>query len=165
MQNKEKSYGGLVPRRSTALAIRSQDEDEPIFARAMRGSLSGLVSFVAAGLVLISCAAAVAFAQANPDKLITPLALVALLLSAFAGGFTTARRTGDAPLLCGILCGGVITVFTIVVALILRGATGSGYELWQAAILHGATVLFSSLGSFAGNAKRKVDPRKHRRFK
>lgn len=165
MQNKEKGYGELVPRRSTALAIRSQDEDEPIFARAMRSSLSGLVSFVAAGLVLISCAAAVAFTRANPDALITPLALVALLLSAFAGGFTAVKRTGSSPMLCGILCGGVITVFTMLAALIMRGVTGSGYELWQAAILHGATVLFSTLGSFAGNAKRKIDPRKHRRFR
>ena len=165
MQNKEKSHGGLVPRKTGALAIRSQDEDEPIFTRAMRGSLSGLVSFVAAGLVLISCAAAVAFTRPAPDTLITPLALVALLLSAFAGGFTTVRRAGNSPMLCGILCGGVITVFTMIAALILRGVTGSGYELWQAAILHGATVLFSTLGSFAGNAKRKIDPRRHRRFK
>ena len=165
MQNKEKSHGGLIPRRNGALAIRSQYEDEPIFTRAMRSSLSGIISFVVAGLVLISCAAAVAFTQADPDALITPLALVALLLSAFTGGFTTVRRTGSAPMLCGILCGGVITVFTMIAALILRGVTSSGYEFWQAAILHGATVLFSILGSFAGNAKRKVDPRKHRRFR
>ena len=115
--------------------------------------------------MLISCAAAVAFTRADPDALITPLSLIALLLSAFAGGFTTARRTGSAPILCGILCGGVITVFSMIAALILRGVTGSGYELWQAAILHGATILFSILGSFAGNAKRRVDPRRHRRFK
>ena len=165
MQNKEISHGVLIPRRTTAIAIRSQDDDEPIFIRAMHGSLSGLLSFIAAGLMLISCAAAVAFTRADPDALITPLALVALLLSAFAGGFTTVRRTGSAPMLCGILCGGVITVFSMIVALLLRGVTGSGYELWQAVILHGATVLFSILGSFAGNAKKKVDPRKHKRFK
>ena len=165
MQNKGNSHGGLVSRTTTSLAIRQQDDDGPIFARAMRSALSGLISFVAAGLVLISCGAAVALTRADPDALIAPLALIALLLSSFAGGFTTARRTGDAPLLCGILCGGVITVFTMIAALILRGVTGSGYELWQAAILHGATVLFSVLGSFAGNAKRKVDPRRYKRFK
>ena len=165
MQNKEKSNSGLIPRRTGALAIRPQDEDKPIFTRAMRSSLAGLVSFVCAGLVLISCATAVVFTRSDPNALITPLALVALLLSAFAGGFTTVRRTGSSPMLCGILCGGVITVFTMIAGLVLRGVTGSDYELWQAAILHGATVLFSTLGSFAGNAKRKVDPRRHRRFK
>ena len=165
MQNKENRYGGIVPRRQTARAIRQRDEDEPIFASAMRGSLSGLLSFIAAGIVLITCAAAVAYTRPDPNALITPLALVALFLSSFAGGFTTVRRAGSSPMLCGILCGGAITVFTMIAALILRGVTGSGYELWQAAILHAATVLFSTLGSFAGNAKRKVDPRKHRRFK
>ena len=165
MQNKENRYGGIVPRRQTALAVRQRDENEPIFMSAMRGSLSGLVSFIAAGLVLITCAAAVAYTRPDPDALITPLALVALLLSAFAGGFTTVKRTGSSPMLCGILCGGVITVFIMIAALVLQGVTGSGYEFWQAAILHAATVLFSTLGSFAGNAQRKVDPRRHRRFK
>ena len=165
MQNKERNHGGLIPRRTTALQIRPLDEEEPLFTRAIRSSLSGLVSFVTAGLVLISCGAAVAFTRADPDALVAPLALIALLLSSFSGGFTTARRTGSSPMLCGILCGGVITAFTMIAALILHGVTSSGYELWQAAILHGATVIFSILGSFAGNAKRKVDPRRYKRFK
>ena len=84
MQNKENRYGGIVPRRQTALAIRQRDEDEPIFASAMRGSLAGLLSFIAAGIVLITCAAAVAYTRPDPNALITPLALVALFLSSFA---------------------------------------------------------------------------------
>ena len=165
MQNREKGHNGIVPRKSTSLALRSRDEDEPIFTRAMNASISGLISFIAAGLVLISCAAAVAYTRPDPDAIIAPLSLAALFPSAFAGGFTTVRKTGGSPLLCGVLCGGIITVFSIIASLLLRGTSSSGYELWQASILHGATILFSTLGSFAGNAKRKVDPRRHRRFK
>lgn len=165
MQNREKSFGGIVPRRSTALAVRQRDNDESPISIAFKSSLSGLLTFICCGLILISIAAAIAYSNSDPDTLIAPLSLAALFPAAFAGGFTTVKRTGGAPLLCGVLCGGIITVFSIVASLILRSAISSGYELWQASILHGATVLFSVLGSFAGNAKRKVDPRKHRRFK
>ena len=165
MQNRERSFGGIVPRKSTSLTIRSHDEDESTISVALKSSLSGLLSFIGCGLVLISVAAVVAYSNADPDAIISPISLAALFPAAFAGGFTTVKRTGGSPLLCGVLCGGIITIFSIVASLLLRGTISSGYELWQASILHGATVLFSTLGSFAGNAKRKVNPRKHRRFK
>ena len=164
MQNREKSIGGIVPRRSTALVPHS-DDDMPIFARVLRNSFWGLAVFVAIGIILLSAVCGIAYSNADPDALIMPLSLASLLPSMFVAGFVCAKKTGEAPLLCGIVCGGVITLCTMLLALILRNATGSGYELWQQSLLHGIAILFCVLGAFAGNVKKKADPRKHKRFK
>ena len=103
MQNRERSFGGIVPRKSTSLAIRSHDEDESTISVALKSSLSGLLSFIGCGLVLISVAAVVAYSNADPDAIISPISLAALFPAAFAGGFTTVKRTGGSPLLCGVL--------------------------------------------------------------
>ena len=164
MQNREKNVGGIVPRRSTALVPYSND-DMPIFARVLRSSFWGLAVFVIVGIVLLSAVCGIAYSNTDPEELIMPLSLASLLPSMFVAGFACTKKTGEAPLLCGIVCGGVVTLFTMLLALLLRHATGSGYELWQQSLLHGIAILFCVLGAFAGNAKRKVDPRKHRRFK
>ena len=164
MQNKEKSFGGIVPRRSTSIVPHSND-DMPILARVLRNSFSGLAAFIAVGIILLSIVCGIAYSNPDPESLIMPMSLASLLPSMFAAGFVCTKKTGEAPLLCGIVCGGVITVFTMLLALLLKNATGSGYELWQQSILHGIAILFCILGAFAGNAKRKLDPRKHRRFK
>lgn len=166
MIGKEKTRGGMpILHRSTALVPRTQEDDSPIFVQVLRNSISGLISFTVVGVILISVMTAVAYANADPDAFIMPLSLAALLPSMFAGGFVCAKKTGSAPLLCGIVCGGIITLVTILLALILRDAPSSGYQLWQVSLLHGTAILFSVLGAFAGTVKRKVDPRRNRRFK
>ena len=164
MLGKDNRGGVPAIRRSTALIPHSND-DQPLFSQVLRNSLSGLISFAIVGIVLISIACAVAYANPDPDSLIMPMSLASLLPSMFAAGFVCTKKTGDAPLLCGIVTGGIITVFTILISLLLQGISVSGYEFWQQSLLHGIAILFCILGSFAGNAKRKVDPRKHRRFK
>ena len=53
MQNSKKSFGGIVPRRSTSIVPHSNDE-LPIFARVLRNSFSGLAVFAVVGIILIS---------------------------------------------------------------------------------------------------------------
>ena len=164
MQNREKGFGGIIPRKSTALVPHS-DDDMPIFTRVLKNSFSGLAVFVIVGVILLSIACGVAYSSSDPDSLVMPMSLISLLPSMFAAGFVCVKKTGEAPLLCGTVCGGLITLCTMLLALLLRNAIGSGYELWQQSLLHGIAILFCVLGAFAGNAKRKVEPRKHRRFK
>ena len=143
MLGKEKGSGGMpILHRSVALVPRTQDEQTPVFVRVLRNSVAGLLSFLIVGVILISAMTAVAYANADPDAFIMPLSLAALLPSMFAGGFICAKRTGEAPLLCGIVCGGIVTLVTMLAALILRNTSSSGYELWQECLLHGAAILF-----------------------
>ena len=163
MTQNQKRRGGLIPSRPTALAKPNREEsDSPLLVTALKGGLLGMGIALGLGLVLITIAAAIACANPDPASLIPPLSLLCLLPSMFAGGFAAAKRVKEAPLLCGILSGGMVTVVTIIIGAILRGLPSSGYAFWQSAALHTAAMAFSILGAFAGNVKRKPKPGKRR---
>jgi putative membrane protein (TIGR04086 family) len=152
-----------VPVRSTALTRRNKEqEDSPILISALKGALWGLFATVACGLLLITVTTAVAYANPDPAQLISPMGLIALLPSAFAGGFTASKVTKSAPMLCGILAGGVTTLAAMLLSLILTDLPSSSYAFWQSAALHAAAILFTILGSFAGNIKKQPKTAKRR---
>lgn len=156
-------HTGVVPSRSLSPVTRTRDtSDAPLLADVLKSGATGLAAFVISGAILLFAMTAIAYANSNPDILIPPLSLVALLPSAFVGGFVCTKRVKEAPLLCGIVTGGMITFLIILLALILRGLPSSGFEFWQSAALHSASVVFSVLGSFAGNAKKKAKMGKRR---
>ena len=162
-ENKKKNRGGLVPIRSHSPARVSADvEETSLFGMVFKGSLWGLLTASACGIALITLMSAIAYANADPSTLIAPLAISALMPSAFVGGFITVKKVKDAPLLCGIISGGFITLIGMLLAAILQKLPSSGYALWQSAALHGAVILFSVLGAFAGNVKKKKKPTKRR---
>ena len=133
-----------------------------VFSVALKGSLGGLIGFVATGLLLITAACAIAYSSNDPSALIAPLALGALLLSAFVGGFVTCKLTRRAPMLCGVIFGALCTLVMLALCLVLSGAPASHYTFFQGLMLHAFLVLFSVLGAFTGTVKRKPDPHKRR---
>lgn len=163
MTQNQKRRSGLIPSRPLSLAKRdSAEDDAPLLPTALKGGLLGMGITLGAGLLLITIASAVSCANPDPAALIPPLSLLCLLPSMFAGGFAAAKKVKEAPLLCGILSGGMVTVVTLILSAILRGLPSSGYAFWQSAALHTAAVAFAVLGAFAGNVKRKPKPK--RRF-
>lgn len=159
-----KSRGGLIPSRSLPISKRRKNcEERPLIVTALRGGLIGMGVAMALGLILITVSAAVAYANPDPAVFVPALSLVSLLLSMFACGFVTSKAVKEAPLTCGVVSGGMTTLLTIVLGLILRGISSVGYGFWQGMALHTAAVAFSVLGAFAGNIK--IAPgRKKRRF-
>ncbi len=163
MTQNQKRGGGLVRSHPTALASRTAEtSDSPLFLTVLKSGLWGVGAALVVGLILITVTTAVAYANPNPSALIPALSLVSLLPSMFAGGFVTAKKVKDAPLLCGIISGGMITLITMLLAIVLRGLSSSGYAFWQSASLHTAAMLFSILGAFAGNVKLRAKPGKRR---
>ncbi len=162
IQNK-KHQKGLVPSRPSALARRNENTEEgSLFGAALKGSLWGLLTSGICGIILITLATAAAYANPDSAALVSPLGLVSLMPSMFAGGFVTSKRVKEAPLLCGIMSGGMMTLVTMLLGMILRGLPTSSYEFWQSAALHGAAILFSILGALAGNIKKHPKPGKKR---
>ena len=151
-----------VMHRSNFPATRSQDDDSPFFATVLRGSAFGLLFFILTGLLLLTAVSLVAYSTHDPNSLISPLSLAALLPAMFAGGFVTTKKVGSSPALCGFVCGTLITLSTIAASLALHVLSSSGYSLWQSALLHGIAIVFCLLGSFAGNYKTKPNPKKRR---
>ncbi len=70
---------------------------------------TGTALLVAALLSLLG--AALCLLSDDPAALTLPVGLIALYLAAAMGGMITARLHKENALLCGLLCGGLITVF------------------------------------------------------
>ena len=159
MQRRKNMGGYPAPRRTAALPSgRSVPDDSPLFITVLKNSVSGVIAALLSGIVFISISCAIAYANPDPEALSLPFALASLMLSMFVGGFVCSRRTGSSPLFCGIVCGGIITLFTMLLALCLAGAASMEYGFWMSAALHTFAIVFSVLGSFAGNMKRRPKP-------
>lgn len=163
MLRNQKRSGGIIPVRSAVPAVRTQTkEEDSLPSLVLKSALFGMLTAMLAGLLLVSGVTAIAHANPDPLSLLSPFSLVALLPAMFAGGFVCAKRVGDAPLLCGIVCGGMMTLLTMLLSLILRGLPSSDYSFWQSALLHALAILFCILGAFAGNVRKKQKPGKRR---
>lgn len=153
-----------VPAHSRAVSRKTAETEETsLLGSALKGSLWGFFAFAFCGILLITAVTAIAYANPDPGPLIAPLSLLSLMPSMFLGGFVTAKRVKEAPLLCGIVSGCLITLLSMLLGIIMRGMPSSGYEFWQSAVLHTAAVGFSVLGAFAGNIKKR-QKRGTRRF-
>ena len=154
---------GGAGRLSALPKTRSHEGSEQItLARILKNAAFGLIGFVACGLLLVTAACAAAYAGSDPSALIAPLGIAALLVSCFAGAFITARLTRSAPMLCGIVFGGLSAFIMLALSLLFSGAPSSDFSFFQGLLMHGFALLFSVLGALTGNYKRKPDPRKRR---
>lgn len=154
-------YSGNYPalRRAAAPATRRSDaDDSPLFITVLKNSAIGLIVTLLSGIVLISVACAIAYANPDPESITLPLALASLMISMFAGGFVCSRLTRSSPLFCGIVCGSMITLCTMLLALCLVGAPSMQYGFWLSAALHAFAIGFCSLGALTGNMKRRAKP-------
>lgn len=124
---------------------------------ALRGALFALPVSALLGLIFLLIAAGVAHALPDPDGLITPLGLSALGLTVLCGGLIASRRTRRAPLLCGLLFGGLAVVALFAGSLIFSDASRQtlslGLSSGARAGLYAALVAVSTLGAWIGRSK------------
>ena len=161
---KDKKRGNFPVAAQNRAMVRqkdAKDESSPRFAL-IKAILWGMGAATASGLILVTLATVLAYALPDPSAYVSPLALVALMPSMFIGGFVAEKKVGSSPLLCGILTGGSLTLFSMLLCLVMRALPSSHYQLWQSAALHFAAVAFSVLGAFAGSVKRKPKRGKRR---
>lgn len=142
---------------SAADGARESAEETGRFATALRASLFALPVTAVLGLIFLLVAAGVAYANPDPDRLITPLGLCALALTALCGGFVSARRGRVAPALCGLLLGILLTLLLFGVSLLLRDSTRSALTLGLSGPasfgLHAGVVVLALLGAIIGRRR------------
>lgn len=81
-------------------------------------AFSGLLAAVISALAIAAVCALAAISMPDPGKYAGIFALAALFVSAFAGGFTTARKKGDSTLICGALTAALALAAVSLLALI-----------------------------------------------
>jgi putative membrane protein (TIGR04086 family) len=108
-------------------------------------------------LIFLLVAAGVAYANPDPDRLITPLGLGATALTALGGGFVSARRGQAAPALCGLLLGMFLTLLLFGGSLLLSDSTRSALSLGLTGLasfgLHAGVVVLATLGAIIGRPR------------
>ena len=153
-----------VSRRRVSLPTsRSGERDDAVtLATVFKNSAIGLCAFVVSGLTFVTAACAAAYASKDPSALVAPLGLAALLLASFIGGFVTTKLTRSSPVLCAAVFCGIASILMLALSLCFSAASSSHYNFGQGLLMHGFALLFSILGAFTGNFKRKPNPRKRR---
>lgn len=158
-----KRSGSSPARRTSLPTSRSADKDTGVtLVTVLKHAMIGMIGFIVCGLTLVTAACTAAYASSDPSSLITPLGLAALLLSSFAGGFVTVKLTRTAPLLCGMVFGGMAALVMLLLSFVFSASASSHYTFMQGLLMHGFALLFSLLGAFTGNYKRKPNPKKRR---
>lgn len=110
-----------------------------------------------AGFIFLLIAAGTVCAMPDPDSLITPLGLSVLGLTVLCGGFVCSRRAGCAPLLCGLLFGGLAVLVLFLGSLCFgdasRQALSLGLSSGARAGLYVALVAISCFGALIGRRR------------
>jgi len=115
---------------------------------------------IGAGSILILSLAA--YFYPDPDRIIHPLAYVAVALTAFLGGVIAKKRTGGAPALCGLINGMLLMGVMILLSFFFLSES-SGYSALISTLLHAAVLILSVLGAIVGAQKPKAPTSRRRR--
>jgi len=157
MFDQKKKSTGLIQRRPSALASKRESvEDTSLISVIMKNALLGAIISAISAVIMISIFCVAIIGAEDPNIFLQPLAWVALLVSMFIGGLFTAKRVKDLPLICGLVCGAIITLFSTAVSLVFHTLPSSSPSFLQAIIIHSLAISFSIIGAFAGNVKKKA---------
>lgn len=139
---------------STQTASRPTDSG---FKAALGGALFALPISLLVGVVFLLIAAGVAASMPDPDRLLTLLGIAVLELTALCGGLIAARRAEHAPLLCGLLFGGVAILALFIGSLCFgdetRQTVAWGLSAGARAGMYALTVAVSALGAVIGRKR------------
>lgn len=126
-------------------------EQRPVVSRIVRSLAIGTAVGILFGVLVLLAAAAV-MAAIGTSAAVTPVALSAIALAAFVGGFTAARLLRERGLLIGAACGALLFAVTVLGGLGVDGTADGVAAILKPIIAVG----FGALGGVSGvNLKRK----------
>ena len=138
---------------------RTEEPIESGFMSALFAALFALPVTVLIGFALLLIVTAVAYTNADPDALTTPLSLAALGLTALMGGMVSGMRGYRQPLLSALLLGLLLVLLQLGGSLFFSDAlreqlTLGGSALWRWG-LRVAVLPLSLLGGCIGKNKHR----------
>ncbi len=125
------------------------------------GTLVGIAAVLALALLL----SYLLYQTADPGKYVTPVALSALYISAFIGGFTSSRLNKGSALLCGVSVGAMLTVLTFLLSLAVNGRLSADYGLAGSLALRAAIIVCSVIGAYVGAMKKEQNKKRNNKYK
>ena len=139
---------------------RRMSENTDLFSVLCKNAALGTATSLLCALTLMLIGALLCLRSNDPLKLILPIGLGTLYLSALIGGIVTVRKHGKKALLCGGLCGLFLFVFFFGTSLFFRGE--GSFSFLVTLLLRLLTILFSILGAFLGQKRSNHRPPRKR---
>ena len=132
--------------------MKSRKEEPAWLAEWVKPLAIGTVAGIVTCFVSMLLMAALLLTQDAPHNVVSPLALVVLVVGCFAGGVTAARLAGKNGWLMGLLCGGMLFL-----VLLLAGGFAPLRNAEAHPLIKIAVMLFTAaVGGIVGiNLKRK----------
>lgn len=142
-------------------------EDESGLKVAFMAGLFALPVSLGIGLALLLAMSLAAYSNSDPDKLISPLGISALILTSVLCGFISARRGGRAIALCGLMGGGLFSALLFVLSWLFsdesRASLSLGASNGVSLLLHIGVILLALVGAILSDAIKSSSPKKKRR--
>lgn len=128
----------------------------------MIGCVKGALIAIASALPLCLVGTLAAYSNDDPDK-VMPIAAFLIVYTVFAMcGFAAVKLNGTGALKCGLISGGMLLLFMLVISLFFKRNYSSGYTLIQAVLIRAGALFMSVIGGYAGIYKRPSRRRKRK---
>ena len=141
--------------------------DESGLKVAFMAGLFALPVSLGIGLALLLALSFAAYSNSDPNALISPLGITALILTSVLCGFIAARRGGRAIALCGLMGGGLFSTLLFVLSQLFsdesRDALSLGASTVVSLLLHLGIIVLAIVGAILSDAIKSSAPKKKRK--
>lgn len=136
--------------------MKSHKEETANLQKWVRPMLFGVVAGTLVCLAALLLLAALLAAKDVPQTAVTPMAVVAAALGAFAGGFVAAKLAGEKGWLFGMVCGLLLFLLILLAGglSMLRDIRGS-YLLVKLAVMLVTAAVGGMVGVNLGHGRRR----------
>ena len=138
-------------KRRKAATQSENDSVKPVIINALKGCIIGPIT----GLVMILVMSAAACRTKDPASLVPYLSYAALLISAFAAGFSAVKINRHDGMLCGAITGTVYRIFIFVCSLFFSSDSSAELGFGISLGLRSVVILASVLGALLGEEKKQ----------
>ena len=143
--------------------------DESGLKVAFMAGLFALPVSLGIGLALLLALSFAAYSNSDPNSLISPLGITALILTSVLCGFISARRGGRAVALCGLMGGGLLSLLLFVISQFFSDESVSSLSLGAdngiSLLLHIGIIILAIVGAILSDAIKNSSPKKKRKRK
>ena len=141
-----------------------QGDENSTLIKILKGSLLSLLITFIISFVLILIGAAVAYSNPDPDKLILPISYVSLYISAFFGGFSSAKlNKSDRHLTAALTCALFILIGFLMSLFLPDNTYGSELPKYLSLILRLAIIPVFFIGVTLANTRKSTSRSRKRR--
>ncbi len=125
----------------------------------LKGALFGAAIGIIISLILGAALSGIAMCFSDPASLTRTFAMISLYVSSLIAGLVAFKKCGDTPFMCGLLCGGTMMLFYLVVSFFTPKYDSISDSFLLTLLLRLLVIVSAMLGAIVG---RRSSSKAHR---